>query len=237
MREGHCIERCMHFGVIVEIDKYIPMICAERRADAGGISWSSALRPGANFASPSTERLIGIATHVEFLISVQPNVDEVRGRVFHEGPFSCGISNDEADLVSPQQIDEMSAHEGRMTHLESMAESMDSIVFCPCPTIDAIIVTPRERCRVGACTREKLEKGFQPLGIVRQVGRKLPKEWAQLFAKTENSGSEEIRERCFNALQSFEVGDETASFDGENKVRRSGVVPSAIALGSLKRVE
>src|SRR5688572_27239467 len=99
----------------------------------------------------------------------------------------------------------MSTDEGRVAHLERMADSMDAVGVRPDAILDAIVMTTGERGCVGTGAREKVEEGFEPLRVVRQVGWKLPKEWAEFFAKMQYSGSEEICERCIDILQPFEV--------------------------------
>src|SRR5439155_10452679 len=58
----------------------------------------------------------------------------------------------------------------------------------------------------------------------------------QLLLEPQHAGGEEIGERRLDVVELFEVSDEPAALDGEDKAFRGFVMPSGEGIGALERV-
>lgn len=86
--EAFGVPRRLDLDVVVEVDVHVP---------------PSAVVPGPDLAGPGPQGPVGVAADVEFFVAVQPDVGEVGGLVFEEGPLPGGIGDDEGDAVFFQQ--------------------------------------------------------------------------------------------------------------------------------------
>lgn len=139
------IERGTHLNVVVEIDVYI----------AGARPWllltiSSpcalvvSLLPCADALCPAVQRFRRVAAYINLPVSMQADVDEIRGKFLCVGPLPGSISKYECQVILPQKVEELRHEKAGMTHLTTMPEL---VIFRRCyegPSLELLIVTGSE---------------------------------------------------------------------------------------------
>src|SRR5204862_2725424 len=99
------------------------------------------------------------------------------------------------------------------------------------------IVATCEGCRGAGVAGQQSEERSQAIRVEAEGGRKLPEDRPQLVGKAEDTRRKEVRERRLDVCQPLHVGDEAPALDREEKVRGRLLVPGAIAVGMLERIE
>src|SRR5262245_48124509 len=120
MRQRYRIERSMHLGVIIEIDKDVAALASRAwpRCDKPGPRRRATGYPGPNLPGPFLQSGCGVATDVEFDVAMQADIDEVARGVLHKRPLARGISDHQGDIVFAQQAHEILILERGMSHFE-----------------------------------------------------------------------------------------------------------------------
>src|SRR5438067_4359008 len=76
----------------------------------------------------------------------------------------------------------------------------------------------------------------EPLGIEAETRRELPQKGPELLFQPQHPRGEEIGERRFDVAQLFQMGDETAALDREDKIVGRLVMPAREEFGPLQRI-
>lgn len=87
-----------------------------------GVGGLLAVAPGLDPVAPALQRLVGIAAGVQFLGTVQAQVDEIAGDVFAIGPFTCGVGDDQGHVVALEQRDEVRVDKAVMADFHGVAQ-------------------------------------------------------------------------------------------------------------------
>src|SRR2546421_13003879 len=177
---------------------------------------------------PPIELAIAVAADVKLLGAVQTAVNKIRGDVFAVGPFAGGIRDNKRDVVSAKKGEEFRDHERRMADFEAMTNRASRVRLRPGAAFHFAIVLLGQLRSCACVVRKQREEFCEPLRVPSEVRRKLPQNWAKLFAQTQNSGREKIRERRLHLAQLLHVSDEARALNAEDKSRRRFRIPALI---------
>src|SRR5438067_5531937 len=76
----------------------------------------------------------------------------------------------------------------------------------------------------------------EPLGIEAEARRELPQKRPELLFQPQHPRGEEIGERRFDVAQLFQMRDEAAALDREDKIIGRLVMPAGEEFGPLQRI-
>ena len=135
-----------------------------------------------------------------------------------------------------QQRDKGGVEKARVADLDRVPQLPPAFGARPGTTGEPVIVAAGE-CggRLGVARQDR-EEMVETLGVKSESGRELPQKRAELLFEPQYAGGEEIGERRLYIIQLFEVRDEAAALDGEDKAFRGLVVPSGEGFGTLQRI-
>ncbi len=148
---------------------------------------------------PPIQRLVIVTADVKFLVAVQTDVNKVGGQIFRVRPFPGGVCKHEGDLMLAQEREELGHHKTRMPNLDRVAKrSGCRIDLHPGARFQFVVMLFREFGSLRGITRKHFEKPSEALWIPAKVGRQLPKNRAEFFAKREHARSEKVGQRRFD---------------------------------------
>src|SRR6266550_3868191 len=76
----------------------------------------------------------------------------------------------------------------------------------------------------------------EPLAVEAEARRELPQKRSKLLFQPQHPGCEEIGKWGFDLAQLFQMGDETAALDREEKIIGRLVIPAGEEFGPLQRI-
>lgn len=123
---------------------------------------------------------------------MQAHVNEIAGHVFHERPLARGVGDNQCDVMTPEQLDEIAVEKGGMANFQSVTHWAIMVCACPRASVEAGVVLAGEFRRSTSVAWQQMEKIFQARRVVAEAWRQLPQERAELFAKEQDPRGEEI---------------------------------------------
>ncbi len=135
-----------------------------------------------------------------------------------------------------QQGDKGGVEKARVADLDRVPQLAPAFGLRPGAAGEPVVVAAGERGGRLGVARQNGEEVVETLGIKSEARRELPQEGAEFLVEAQYAGGEEIGERRLYVSQLFEVGDEPAALDREDKPFRCLVAPSGEGFGALQRI-
>jgi hypothetical protein len=151
---------------------------------------------------------------------VQPDVGHVAGHLVEHRPRARGVGHDHPDAVRAQELAELGRAEGRVPHLEHVAQR--AVDRCRCVgrllELGGVVVGSGVRRRVRRGAGQEVEERGEPVGVEPEVRRELPQQRAEAVAERQHAARQEGAERGLHVDQLLHVGDEPRALHGEDEV-------------------
>ena len=135
-----------------------------------------------------------------------------------------------------QEGDKGGVEKARVADLDRVPQLPSAFGLRPGAAGEPVVVAAGERGGRLAVARQDREEMVETLGVKFEARRELPQEGAEFLVEAQYAGGEEIGERRLYVSQLFEVGDEPAALDREDKTFRCLVAPSGEGFGALQRI-
>ncbi len=135
-----------------------------------------------------------------------------------------------------QQRDKGGVEITRVADLDRVPQLPPAFGPRPAAAGEPVVVAAGERGGRLGVARQNREEMVETLGVKFEARRELPQEGAEFLVEAQYAGGEEIGEGRLYFFQLFEVGDEPAALDSEDKPFRRLVAPPGEGFGALQRI-
>src|SRR5215211_2758106 len=175
--------------------------------------------PTLDLAGPLVQGLIAVAAGVQLVVTMQPDIHEVRCDLFDKWPFAWAVGNDQRDLLATQQLVEGGITERLVANLNGVPY----VLICigglgqsPIRWYPLIMIC----CDLGPLSgrpRQLLEESVQSPCVESQVRRQLPQNRSQLRTQRQHAGGKEVGQWGLDSRQLLHVGDEPPALHTEDE--------------------
>lgn len=180
---------------------------------------------------------VGVAFFEGWTVAFHSNIDKISSEIFHVRGFGGGVGDDDSDSVGFQHFYKVFVLKARVTKFEGVTNGIVTASFCPNAIRKARIMIFGEFGGMKRVVGEEFDEFFEAIVLEGDSRWKLPENRSQFLLEAEKARRQKTAERFATVFESKYVGDKLRTFNGEDKIIWSLVIPTLKSARLLKRIE
>lgn len=226
-----------HLFVVVKVAEHVSRRTSSRRLleEFMCVAWLATSRPGFNTLSPAVQRRIAVLATIKRFGSMQPQVDKIRGQVFHIWPVHDGIRHHQCSAIFAQQFQKRFIAKAGVADFNGMPQ-VALAAGRQAGALDVRVIffasAAAASVSLGSCFR-RVSKTSGLKGMLGGNCRRMGPSLARRLKRSDAKKNCQSHRYAF-AFQPEHVGDVAWAFDAEAEGFRRGVMPVLVARRCLQ---